>query len=52
MTALIDDRGRSLDRGQRRELQRVLSAKGYYSGAIDGSFGAGTIAALQRAAQD
>ena len=32
-----------------KELQRRLKAKGYYTGAVDGLFGTGTIKAMQRA---
>ena len=45
---LIDQRGRGLAPDVRREIQRALTAKGAYSGAIDGVFGTGTLSALDR----
>ncbi|MGH6922646.1 MAG: caspase family protein, partial [Propylenella sp.] len=44
---LIDNRAQSLDREARRAIQRTLSERGEYTGAIDGAFGSGTITALQ-----
>ena len=48
---LIDNRGQSLTRDVRREVQRALSEEGEYSGAIDGDFGPGTIGALESYAE-
>ena len=45
---LVSERGRSLDDGTRRAIQRRLQRRGLYRGAIDGDFGAGTRAALSR----
>ncbi|GJM03694.1 MAG: hypothetical protein DHS20C08_21950 [Rhodomicrobium sp.] len=34
----------------RREFQRILKKNGYYSGGVDGNFGANTVAAVRKAA--
>ncbi|MBN1424837.1 peptidoglycan-binding protein [Candidatus Fermentibacteria bacterium] len=42
----------TLSQDELREVQRVLSYKGYYSGTVDGIFGKGSQAALQSFQQD
>ncbi|MDO6728618.1 caspase family protein [Marinovum sp. 2_MG-2023] len=40
---------KSFDRALARELQQALKARGYYTGAVDGVLGRGSLAALERA---
>jgi peptidoglycan hydrolase-like protein with peptidoglycan-binding domain len=35
-------------RETRRDIQRILSDRGYYSGSIDGDIGSGTRRAIER----
>jgi TPR repeat protein len=44
---LLGDTVRGLSVETRREIQRLLAERGYYSGGIDGAIGPGTRAAIE-----
>jgi peptidoglycan hydrolase-like protein with peptidoglycan-binding domain len=45
---LLEKRAGGFTSALRKEIQKILTGEGVYSGGIDGSFGPGTQAALQQ----